>query len=65
MYVICSGVAHVGFDAEPGTMEAACLTETSTSLKELCQQHGITFVRVGAIVVAWSSEEVPHCSSIV
>lgn len=53
-----SGIAHIGFDATPGTLEEKCLSDSNPLLAQLLSSYSITTRRLGAIIVAWSNEEV-------
>jgi len=57
-FVACiSGLAHIVIDATPGTLESQCLTENQALIAELAP-YNITTRKTGAIIVAWSADEV-------
>jgi len=57
MCVCCSGIAHTGFDAQPDTIEAELLAENQRLLPQL-NICNLPMHRIGAIVVAWTPNEV-------
>ena len=58
-----SGMVHTGFDATPGLTESQCLIESRSMQKSLLVNYEISFRRIGAIVVAWTEEEVKSIDS--
>jgi glycerol-3-phosphate dehydrogenase len=56
---------HTGFDAEPGTLEARLVRRGSRLLEEYAARVGIPAARIGALLVAWSSEQLDALPDIV
>lgn len=52
-----SGIIHTGFDAKPGTVEAACLCRSRPLWPDLVSQLKIPYIPCGAVMVATSEEE--------
>lgn len=52
-----SAILHTGFDAKPGSLEAQLVRRGHTLLTEYARSAGIPLERTGALVVAWSDEE--------
>ncbi len=59
-----SGVVHVGYQYEPGTLKARFATEGAERLKAYCRQHGIPLEEGGLLVVARNTEEVNRLGAI-
>ncbi len=52
-----SAILHTGFDAPPGTLEAACVAAGHAEYQEIHAALGLPLDRSGALVLAWSEEE--------
>lgn len=52
-----SALLHTGFDATPGTVEAACVRDGYRLYRELHDRMNLPLLETGAIVVAWSEEQ--------
>ena len=52
-----TAILHTGFDATPGTLEARLVARGYQLLSEYAEATGIPVERTGAILVAWSAEE--------
>lgn len=48
---------HTGFDAEPGSLEAALLRRGYPLLESFMQEVGSPYERLGGLLIAWSEEE--------
>jgi glycerol-3-phosphate dehydrogenase len=58
-----TALLHTGFDATPGTLESRLVTRGYHLLGDYAEQTGIPVERTGALLVAWTDEEVaalPH-----
>jgi glycerol-3-phosphate dehydrogenase len=60
-----TALLHTGFDAKPGTLEAKLVRRGHQLLTEYAKQVGIPVARVGALLVAWSPEQLAAFSQIV
>lgn len=52
-----TGILHTGFDAPPGSLEARLVREGSRLLRAYAGDAGIPIEDTGAVLVAWSDEE--------
>ena len=52
-----SAILHTGFDAPPGSLEAACLAEGYREYLEIHDRLGLPLIRSGALVIAWTDEQ--------
>jgi glycerol-3-phosphate dehydrogenase len=52
-----TALLHTGFDATPGTLESRLVTRGHELLRAYAKQTGIPVERTGAMLVAWTSEE--------
>lgn len=52
-----SAILHTGFDAPPGTLEAACVRAGHAEYQEIHARLGLPLDRAGALVLAWSEDE--------
>lgn len=59
-----SGLLHTGFDATPGTLEAKCIGEGYRIYREIRERLHLPLRKTGAIVVAWTKEEVAKLPQI-
>lgn len=53
-----SAILHTGFDAPEGSLELDCIREGYALYHEVRERLGLPLVRAGAMVLAWSEEEV-------
>lgn len=53
-----SAILHTGFDAPEGSLELACIREGYALYNDVRERLGLPLVRAGAMVLAWSEEEV-------
>jgi glycerol-3-phosphate dehydrogenase len=53
-----SALLHTGFDAVPGTLEAACVKDGYAMYRRIYNRLGLSLLETTAIVVAWSEAEV-------
>src|SRR6478735_2952875 len=52
-----TAILHTGFDAKPGTLESAMVARGYQLLSDYAAQTGIPIERTGALLVAWTDEE--------
>ncbi|MXG91204.1 FAD-dependent oxidoreductase [Nocardioides flavescens] len=52
-----TAILHTGFDAKPGTLESRMVARGYHLLGEYAERTGIPVERTGAVLVAWSDEE--------
>jgi glycerol-3-phosphate dehydrogenase len=52
-----SAILHTGFDAPPGSLEAACIAEGYREYMEIHDRLGLPVLRTGALVIAWTEEQ--------
>lgn len=52
-----TAILHTGFDAKPGTLESRLVARGYELLGKYAEQTGIPVERTGAVLVAWSQEE--------
>jgi len=52
-----TAILHTGFDAKPGTLESRLVARGYELLGAYAEQTGIPVERTGAVLVAWSEEE--------
>ena len=60
-----SAILHSGFDATPGTLEAACVREGQRLYREIRERLGLPLLETGAMVVAWTAEQLARLPEIV
>ncbi|MCU0829759.1 MAG: NAD(P)/FAD-dependent oxidoreductase [Tabrizicola sp.] len=53
-----SAILHTGFDAPEGSLELACVREGYRLYHEIHARLGLPVIRSGAMVLAWTEEEV-------
>ncbi|NHB77730.1 NAD(P)/FAD-dependent oxidoreductase [Rhodobacter calidifons] len=53
-----SAILHTGFDAPEGSLELACIREGYRLYHEVRERLGLPLVQAGAMVLAWTEEEV-------
>ena len=59
-----SGLLHTGFDAQPGTLEAKCVKDGYRAYCEVRQRLNLPLRKTGAMVIAWTEEEVAKLPAI-
>lgn len=52
-----SAILHTGFDAPPGSVEAACIAAGHAEYRDIHAALGLPLDRAGALVLAWSEAE--------
>src|SRR5580698_5787430 len=60
-----SAILHTGFDATPGTLEVACVQEGYRLYREIHGRMNLPVLETGAMVVAWTDEELAKLPGIV
>lgn len=60
-----SAIVHTGFDARPGTVEAAMLRRSAARWPSLVEQLGVPFLPVGAIMLARTPDALAHLRRVV
>lgn len=60
-----SGIIHAGFNAEPATLKGRLLLRAIQIMPDLCGKLHVPFQRIGALVVAFSLEEVAVVEKLV
>ena len=59
-----SAIVHAGFDAKPGTLKAKLNVRGVELMKKFCKELNVPLENNGAIVVAFSEEEMPHLEEL-
>jgi glycerol-3-phosphate dehydrogenase len=59
-----TAILHTGFDAKPGTLEAGLVRRGHELLREYAARVGIPTATTGALMVAWSDEQLDALSGI-
>lgn len=59
-----TALLHTGFDAKPGTLEARLVRRGHELLSEYAGPAGIPLERIGALLVAWSEDELARLDGI-
>lgn len=59
-----TAILHTGFDAKPGTLESRLVARGYDLLGEYAEQTGIPVERTGALLVAWTQEELSSLPSL-
>ena len=59
-----TAILHTGFDAKPGSLESRLLTRGSALLREYAAATGIPVERTGALLVAWTPDQVASLPGI-
>lgn len=59
-----TAILHTGFDAKPGTLESRLVRRGYNLLRDYAHRSGIPVERTGAILVAWSDEELANLPSL-
>ena len=52
-----SGIVHAGYDAKPGSLKARYNVRGAEMYPSLCESLGVPYVRSGALVIAFSPED--------
>jgi glycerol-3-phosphate dehydrogenase len=60
-----TALLHTGFDAKPGTLEAELVVRGYEQLGHYAERVGIPVERTGALLVAWTEEQLGSLPSIV
>ena len=60
-----TALLHTGFDAKPGTLESELVVRGYEQLGRFAERVGIPVERTGALLVAWSEEQLGSLPSIV
>ena len=60
-----TALLHTGFDAKPGTLEARLVARGYELLGDYAERVGIPVERTGAVLVAWSEDQVAEFPGIV
>lgn len=60
-----TAIWHTGFDAKPGTLEAALVSRGHRLLEDGAQRWGWALERTGAVLVAWDEEQLARLPDIV
>ncbi len=59
-----SAIVHAGFDAVPGTLKAKLNVRGVELMKKFCKELNVPLKNNGALVVAFSEEELPHLEEL-
>lgn len=59
-----TAILHTGFDAVPGSLEAALVRRGAELLRDYAGQAGIALERTGALLVAWSDAQYAELAGI-
>ena len=59
-----SAILHTGFDAPPGSLELACMKAGYAEYREIRERLGLPLLETGALVVAWSEEDLARLEGI-
>ena len=60
-----SAILHTGFDAPPGSVEQACISEGYREFREIHGRLGLPLLKTGALVVAWDDGQAERLPDIV
>jgi glycerol-3-phosphate dehydrogenase len=60
-----SAILHTAFDAAPGSLEARCMQAGYADYRLICERLALPLLETGAIVVAWSPDELAELPEIV
>lgn len=60
-----SAILHTGFDAPPGSLEQACITEGYREFLEIRDQLGLPLLETGALVLAWTRDELDQLEGLI
>ncbi len=59
-----TAILHTGFDALPGSLESRLVSRGAALLREYAAEAGIPVERTGAILIAWTSEQLSELPAI-
>ena len=59
-----SAILHTGFDAPPGSLESDLVKRGHAAYLRLMDRYGLSVLKTGAMVVAWSEEEAKRLSDL-
>lgn len=59
-----SAIVHAGFDAKPGTLKAKLNVRGVELMKKFCKELNVPLKNNGALVVAFSDDEMPHLEEL-
>lgn len=59
-----TAIHHTGFDAVPGTLEAALLRRAFPLMEDYAAQAGLPLQKTGALLIAWSQEQLARLPAI-
>ena len=59
-----SAIVHAGFDAKPGTLKAKLNVRGVELMKTTCEELNVPLKNIGAFVVAFSEEQIPHLEEL-
>ena len=59
-----SAILHTGFDAPEGTLEAELVARGHAAYLGLAERYGLSVLRTGALVVAWSEEQLARLGDL-
>lgn len=59
-----SAIVHAGFDAKPGSLKAKLNVRGVELMKTTCEELNVPLKNIGALVVAFSEEEIPHLEEL-
>lgn len=60
-----SAILHTGFDAPPDTLEAACVRRGRAAYLAMHASLGLPLIPCGALVLAWSEDEVARLPALI
>ena len=60
-----SAILHTGFDAPPGSVEQACISEGYREFREIHGRLGLPLLETGALVLAWDDGQAERLHGIV
>jgi glycerol-3-phosphate dehydrogenase len=60
-----SGLLHTGFDTQPGTLEAKCVKDGYRTYCEIRDRLNLPLRQTGAMVIAWTEDEVAKLPAII
>jgi len=55
-----SGIIHAGYDPEPGSLKAVLNVKGAAMMEQLCRQLDVKYRKNGALVTAFSDEDMSH-----
>jgi glycerol-3-phosphate dehydrogenase len=59
-----TAILHTGYDAKPGTLESELVHEGYQLLRDYCDETEICYETTGAILVAWTDEQLGNLPSL-